>query len=128
MPVACAHKLSRHEQMTGYMIMNLKLLRIERGHFKERFGVDPLEVFPDQIRYLEEQGAVDVGEDAITATDHGCLFADSFARVFYPPEHLKMDEVAVGTPAFDKMPADSTDVTQLVALEVSGKHQEVAAG
>ncbi len=121
LPVACAHKLSRHEQMTAYMVMGLKLLSIGRAAFQDRFGVDPLEVFPREVGYLEEQGAVEVGDDDIKVTRHGCTYADSFARVFYPPEYRQMDEVAVGTPAFDKMPAEATNVSELVALEVSAK-------
>ncbi len=65
---------------------------------------------------MESLGAIEVADDVIEVTHLGCLYADSFLRVFYPPEFLAMDEVSVGTPAFDTFDGDSMGGSKLVAL------------
>jgi oxygen-independent coproporphyrinogen-3 oxidase len=97
-----AYRLSQHDRMTSYMIMGFKLLHVDRQDFRARFGVDPTQAFGGEIATLEKAGAVEVTDTAIDVTEHGCLYADSYVRVFFPPEHLAMDELMVGTPSFDQ--------------------------
>jgi oxygen-independent coproporphyrinogen-3 oxidase len=115
-PVACAHRLTEHEEMTGYMVMGMKLLGIPRDEFRIRFGRDPVEVFPEELEFLEQRGAVKVTERAIEVTYHGCTYADSYVRVFYPDAYRRMDEIVVGTPDFTTMPLSTPDVSQLVSI------------
>jgi oxygen-independent coproporphyrinogen-3 oxidase len=96
-----AYRLSKRDRMTSYMIMGFKLLHVSRPAFKARFGVDPTEVFERELAALTDAGAIEVTDTAVDVTEHGCLYADSFVRVFFPPEHLAMDELNIGTPAFD---------------------------
>jgi oxygen-independent coproporphyrinogen-3 oxidase len=120
-PIGCAHQLSPREEMTGYMTMGLKLRSIPRADFRRRFGKDPVEEFAPEIAFLVERGVVTVDDDAIRATHHGCLYADSYLQVFYPPEHLELDEMAVNTPDFETMPLSTPDVSQqLVAIQGKG--------
>ena len=109
-----AYRLSAHDRMTSYMIMGMKLLRVSRVEFRARFGVDPTEVFGEEIAALERAGAVDVKDTCIEVTEHGCNYADSYARVFFPAEHLAMDEITVGTPAFDRW-ADGVSLSPATA-------------
>jgi oxygen-independent coproporphyrinogen-3 oxidase len=97
-----AYRLSQKDRMTSYMIMGFKLLHVDRRAFQTRFGVDPMQVFGGEIGALERSGAIEVTDGAIDVTEHGCLYADSYVRVFFPAEHLAMDELMVGTPAFDQ--------------------------
>jgi len=110
-----AYRVSQHDRMRSYMIMGMKLLRISRTEFQSKFGADPTAVFGSEIRALQEARAIELTDTTINVTAHGCLYADSFARVFFPAEHLAMDELSVGTPAFDqwgdgiRMPASSAN-------------------
>ena len=97
-----AYRLSKQDRMRSYMIMGMKLLRVDRQAFQTKFGVDPTEVFGEEIAALEEAGAIAVTDARIDVTDHGCMYADSYVRVFFPPEHLAMDELTIGTPSFDR--------------------------
>lgn len=101
-PVDRAYRLSQRDRMTSYMIMGFKLLHVSRPAFAARFGSDPLDVFGPQLAALEAAGAVTITPEAIDVTEHGCLYADSYARVYIPPEHQSHDELTVGTPAFDR--------------------------
>ncbi len=103
-PIVCSHKLSLREKMVGYMVMGFKLLNINYTAFRNLFGTDPLQIFSNEIRYLKECGAIEVTDSEIKVTYYGCLYADSFVKVFYSPEYLQMDEIAVITPPFDEMP------------------------
>ena len=118
-PIACGHKLTKLEEMTGYMVMGMKLLSISRDEFRLRFGEDPVAVFADALHYLEEQGAVRVDENTIHVTQHGCNYADSYLRVFYPRAHLALDEITVGTPDFTTMPLYTQGAGGLVTLDKS---------
>lgn len=115
-PIACAYELTKREQMAGYMVMGMKLLGIPREDFRTLFGEDPVEAFPAEVRYLEAQGVLTVEQDTIRVTQHGCNYADSYLRVFYPSEYASMDEMTVGTPDFSKLPLSTPDVSQLVAI------------
>lgn len=97
-----AYRLSKQDRMTSYMIMGFKLLNVDRKAFRARFDIDPIQVFGEQIAGLEHAGAVEVTEDRIRVTEQGCLYADSYVRVFFPSEHLAMDELMIGTPSFDQ--------------------------
>lgn len=118
-PVARAHKLTLQERMTGYMTMGFKLLKVSRVHFRTRFGADPLEVFPREIEALEQHGAIEIDEEMIRVTEHGCYYADSFLKIFYQPEYRDMDELCVGTPPFHEMPTDIGDISALLAGAVA---------
>jgi oxygen-independent coproporphyrinogen-3 oxidase len=123
-PVACGHKLSKKEEMTGYMVMGMKLLGVSRSDFRARFGEDAVDIFPEELAYLEDQGVVTVNDEAINVTHHGCNYADSYLRVFYPQGYIQLDEMTVNTPDFTTMPLYTRDVSQLVSI---GKHGEATA-
>lgn len=125
-PQARARKLTELERMTGYMTMGLKLLKIERADFRSRFGKDPLDVFGPEVRRLEASGAVTVDDAWIRVTEHGCMYADSFLKIFYQPEYRDMDELRVGTPPFHEMPMDVGDISTLLEAVASGRAAPVA--
>jgi oxygen-independent coproporphyrinogen-3 oxidase len=99
-PVDRAYRTSTLDRMRSYMIMGMKLLRIGRQAFLDKFGTDPTTAFPGELATLEGAGALRVTDEAIEVTERGCTYVDSYARAFFPPEHLKVEELCVGTPAF----------------------------
>jgi len=101
-PVDRAYRASRSDAIRSFMIMGMKLLRISRPEFQEKFGADAIDVFRQQVETLERVGAVRVTDAAIEVTEHGLLYVDSYVRVFFPAEHLEMDELLMGTPAFNQ--------------------------
>ena len=52
---------------------------VDRGHYRRRFGADPLEYHGEQIWALEREGLVRVEPDRLCPTDKGIWFADDLA-------------------------------------------------
>jgi oxygen-independent coproporphyrinogen-3 oxidase len=99
-PIDRAYRATRQDSMRSYMIMGMKLLRIGRPEFRTKFGTDPVDAFADEVAALERAGAVRLTDAAIEVTEHGCLYVESYLRVFFPADHLGVDELSMGTPAF----------------------------
>ncbi len=90
LPIVRAHKISQKEKMIQRVVLSLKNLKISRAEFLDEFGVDLLDVFPDQFTQLSNEGFLNIYEDRIESTFEGTVFADDIAKVFYLPEHRSM--------------------------------------
>jgi oxygen-independent coproporphyrinogen-3 oxidase len=90
MAVVRAHRISQREKMVQRAVLGLKNCLIDRRKFYKDFGVDVMELFPEQLAMLERQGFITIREDLIECTFEGALFADDIAREFYLPEHRVM--------------------------------------
>jgi oxygen-independent coproporphyrinogen III oxidase len=88
--VVRAHRISQKEKMVQRMVFGLKNLKISRVQFLKDFGVEVMEIFPEQFKMLEREGFIIIGNDTIESTFEGALFADDIAREFYLPEHRDM--------------------------------------
>ena len=85
-----AHRVSQKEKMAQRLVLGLKNLRVDRIKFRKDFGVEVMDIFPDQLKMMEEEGFITITEELITSTFEGALFADDIAREFYLPEHKVM--------------------------------------
>lgn len=68
-------------------VLALKLGRVAREPFRERFGTDPVERFARPVERLVTAGLLRVDADAVTVTRAGLLRVDESLPGFYLPEH-----------------------------------------
>lgn len=90
MPVVRAHEISKKEEMVQRVVLGLKNLKICRIQFLREFGMEIMDVFPEQFKMLEKEGFVKIKDNAIESTFEGALFADDIAREVCLPEHRDM--------------------------------------
>jgi oxygen-independent coproporphyrinogen-3 oxidase len=82
-PIAKAHRLTAYEAMSRYFVLGVKFLRVRRGPFVERFGIEPEELFGDVIRDLEEAGIWRREGDDWVITPRGRQYINNVAKAFY---------------------------------------------
>lgn len=97
-PIALAHRLSAHEAMSRYFVLGLKFLRVERGPFVARFGLEPELLFGQVIRDLEEHGMWVREGDAWVVTPRGRQYINNMAKAFYIGESLGRRQFAQFVP------------------------------
>ena len=85
-PIQRAYKISAREEMIQRIIFGVKNLNFSRSCFEDEFGIDVLDVFPKQFKYLEEEGFITIDTDNIKTTFEGALYADDIVREFYLPD------------------------------------------
>jgi oxygen-independent coproporphyrinogen-3 oxidase len=83
-------KLSKREEMERYIIKHLLFLNVNLEDFKEKFGVNLQQVFGSQLRALESQKLLSVGENAITLSLKGKLYIYDVCRQFYSRHYRKI--------------------------------------
>jgi len=90
LPVKRGHKMTIQEKIAQKMILGLKNLNVNRHMFIEQFGLDPLEIYKDQLNILQGQGLAIIGDDYIRLTFDGSMYADDIVKEFYLPQHKSM--------------------------------------
>lgn len=74
--------IDRDSEIAETLIMGLRLTQegIVRGHFRERFGVDLLEVHPETIIRYEKHGLLYVDDQIVRLTQQGRLLSNMIFR------------------------------------------------
>ena len=86
LPVTRAFATTIQQRLTREVILQLKLGRIRRSYFSEKFGIDILEQFADPLNTLHNDGFLDICGDLVKLTPEGLLRVDSLLPAFYDPE------------------------------------------
>ncbi len=87
LPIHRAYATSPQERLIRELILQLKLGRVRRAGFVEKFGIDVAQAFADPLRRLEEEGHLRVSDYAIVLERRSLLQVDRLLREFYLPEH-----------------------------------------
>lgn len=87
LPITRAYPVSVREDMARTMVFGMKNLMVDRALFAAKFGVDPLNVFGNEIAALVEGGYLGVTDELIRITPEYSLYGDDLARAFFLPEH-----------------------------------------
>ena len=87
LPLDRAFPTTPEERLTREMILQLKLGKIEKAHFREKFSADILEVFGSTYQKLQNEGMLTFDEEAITLTRKGLLRVDGLLPAFYAPKY-----------------------------------------
>jgi oxygen-independent coproporphyrinogen-3 oxidase len=86
LPVTRAFATTTQQRLTRELILQLKLGRIRRSYFSDKFGADILEQFADPLNTLKNDGLLEIYDDLVKLTPEGLLRVDSLLPSFYDPE------------------------------------------
>jgi oxygen-independent coproporphyrinogen-3 oxidase len=87
LPVFRALTPSADERFIREFILQLKLGRVSRARFAQKFGVDPLTRFVEPIQRLKDWGFLEMNGDTIGINREGLLQIDTLLHEFFLPEH-----------------------------------------
>ena len=82
-PIALAHRVDPREEMSRYFVLGLKMIRVARAPFRERFGFDAEEIFGDVLGALIEDGYLARDDDDYVLTRAGRLYVNNVCKEFY---------------------------------------------
>jgi oxygen-independent coproporphyrinogen III oxidase len=87
LPVYRALTPTAEERLIREFILQLKLGRVRRGYFKEKFGIELTERFAGPIQRLKDWGFLSVEGEAVTLNREGLLQVDRLLHEFFLPQH-----------------------------------------
>ena len=73
--------------MIRELILQMKLGSVEAAYFRDKFGVDILERFDEQLGHIQEEGFLNVEDRRIVLTRDGLLCVDNLLHDFFLPQH-----------------------------------------
>jgi oxygen-independent coproporphyrinogen-3 oxidase len=73
--------------MIREFILRMKLGRVETSHFQEKYGVDVLARWEDELTQLTGEGLLRVEGKEIILERDGLLCVDNILHDFFLPEH-----------------------------------------
>jgi len=87
MPTKRSFRTTEEQRMIREFILQMKLGKVEAGHFSEKFGVDVLSRWSEQLGELTEEGLLKVADGEIVLERDGLLCVDNILHDFFLPEH-----------------------------------------
>lgn len=87
LPLFRAYELPKEERLIREFILQLKIGRLHRQPFLDKFGVDVLAHFADPLKELTEAGMLSIEGDEIVISREGLLRVDSFLDKFFLDKH-----------------------------------------
>lgn len=87
LPLSRALRPTKHQRLIREMILLLKTGRLDAGYFRDKFGVEILDEWPDVWRQYRDEELLTVDGDRIELTQAGLLRVDSRLPAFFEPEH-----------------------------------------
>jgi oxygen-independent coproporphyrinogen-3 oxidase len=85
LPIDRAFVTGPEDRLIRETILQLKLGRLERSYFRDKFGVDVVERFADAFDRLEERGMLEVEREHVLLTRAGLLRVDTLLPELYAP-------------------------------------------
>ena len=86
-PVKRAWPTTREERGIREFILQMKLGRVDRSYFDEKFGPELLERFAPELGALQKQGLLAVEGSALRLSREGLLKVDELLHQFFLPQH-----------------------------------------
>ncbi len=88
LPLSRGLRLSQHQRLVREMILQLKRGYLKAGYFRNKFGVDILEQWPEVWSEYEQEGHCTIDREAgrIELTREGLLQVDSLLPPFFEPQ------------------------------------------
>jgi oxygen-independent coproporphyrinogen-3 oxidase len=87
LPIYRALTPTQEERMIRELILQMKLGRVRRGYFQDKFGVDIQRRFAASVSKLQDRGFVEVDQDSLRLKRNGLLQVDRLLYEFFLPEH-----------------------------------------
>lgn len=82
LPILYGEKATEKDKMYGTVAKGLRLLRVSKIKFYDRFGQHLEDVFKDEIAFLKMQGLIDIDEYNIYLTQLGILYGNNVCKAF----------------------------------------------
>ncbi len=95
-PVNICAKLTAEELMHKYMIWGLHSTEVGKNAFRELFGVELADAFPEQIKSLERRGLIESDRSRIALTTAGKVWCTNVAEEFCPERYVTIFEKMFG--------------------------------
>lgn len=92
------------ELMQRYMVMGLRLLRLDMRPFEQKFGISWKEVFAKKVEILQNSGYVSIDGDIVEFTREGNIWANNARTYFEGKKGLSVgytDTVSIGSSGKD---------------------------
>jgi oxygen-independent coproporphyrinogen-3 oxidase len=87
-PLSRAYRPTDEERMIRELVLQLKLGSVRPRYFSDKYGVNILQRFRDQLDSLAAEGYLEAATDDIVAlTREGLMRVDVLLRRFFRPEH-----------------------------------------
>jgi oxygen-independent coproporphyrinogen III oxidase len=87
LPLARALRTTREQRCVREMILQMKLGHLDPAYFRNKFGVDILEVHAEAFARLQKEGMLQVGPGGVRLSRTGLLRADHLLPNFYAEEY-----------------------------------------
>ncbi len=88
LPLSRAYRPTYEERMIREFVLQLKRGSVRPGYFREKYGVDILDRFADQLATLNSDGYIAAASDDLVAlTREGLLRVDLLLHRFFLPQH-----------------------------------------
>jgi len=87
LPLDRAFVPTPEERLTRELILQLKLGRLETDYFREKFGVDVLQVFAPAWQRLQQRELLKVEDGTVRLSSEGLLRVDSLLPEFYAAKY-----------------------------------------
>lgn len=87
LPLSRAYGLDADEQLVREFTLQLKLGRLRRDYFRNKFGVDVVERFRRPLERIAERGWIVWDDEELVITDQGLARVDHLIPSFYQPHH-----------------------------------------
>ena len=87
LPIYRALTPTAEERLIRELVLQLKLGRVSRAYFRQKFGIDLGQRFAAPFRTLEDWGFLAVNGDAVTLNREGLLQVDRLLHEFFLPQH-----------------------------------------
>jgi oxygen-independent coproporphyrinogen III oxidase len=87
LPVYRALTPTAEERFIREFVLQLKLGRVSRAYFRDKFGMDPVEQCAEGVARLREWGHLTIDGDELRLSRDGLLQVDRLLQEFFLPEH-----------------------------------------
>ncbi len=86
-PIERAYSLTEEDRLIREFVLQLKLGRVDRTHFRAKFGIDVTERFAAELNDLQCQELLTCDADGVTLSRTGLLRVDRILPCFYRADH-----------------------------------------
>jgi oxygen-independent coproporphyrinogen-3 oxidase len=87
LPIRRAYRMSAEEKLRREVILHLKTGCMDAAYFRQKFGVELIEHFAEELNSLLRNAMLELHGDTIKLTRQGLLQVDWLLPRFYLPEH-----------------------------------------
>ena len=87
MPTKRSFRTTEEQRMIREFILQMKLGKVDSSYFDQKFGVDVLNRWSDELEQLTDEDLLKVTDGKIVLERDGLLCVDNILHDFFLPEH-----------------------------------------